>query len=168
VRDRKPGEGRAVCSSAGRRVEAVQINVERRLVVKGKDPVVGAAGDQHGFAHPSPAVPDADAHRGIRSDRRPDDRIGHHLGAVELVGPFHLEVVAGAAPYQGDGGANDGVGAPDDFLLVAGKAIAEEHQYLVRKICYARYRGGDLGARQTKPAGGAGRQRRRDREALAT
>ncbi len=167
VRDRKPGEGRTIRSSAGRRVEPVEINVERRLVVKSMDPVVGAAGDQHRFADPPPAVPDADAHRGIRGDRCPHHRIGHHLRAVELVGPFHLEVVAGAAPHQGNGGANDRVGAPDDFLLVARKAIAEEHQDLVRAVGHPGHRRGDLSARQAKPAGGAGRQRRRDREALA-
>ncbi len=47
---------------------------------------------------------------------------------VQLEGPDHLQVVAGAATDERQLRADDAVRAADDLLLVAGEAVGEQHE----------------------------------------
>jgi len=53
------------------------------------------------------------------------------------------------------------------ILLIAGEAIAEQHQHLMRAFRHPGHGARDLGARLAKPPRDVGRERGRDREALA-
>ena len=79
----------SVCA-VGRRVEPLEVDVERGLVVELVDAVARALGDEHRLADAPPAVVDADAERRVRGDRGADDRVGEHPVAVELEGRLHL------------------------------------------------------------------------------
>ena len=110
---------------------------------------------------------DADPEGGVGGDGG-----GHHGGAqhpavVELGGAGHAEVVAGAAPDEGDLGADDPVGAPHDLGLVAGETVGEEQQHPVGLVGHPVDAAGHLGAGLPQPAAGGVGGGRGDVETVA-
>ena len=114
--------------------ETLQVGVKRGPVVEGVDAVAPAGRHDHRLADPPTAVTDADAERRVRRDASRDHRVGLDLVGVELECPAHLEVVARAAPDERHRRAENAVRAADNFLLVAGQAVAQQQHHLVREI----------------------------------
>ena len=104
----------------------------------------------------SPAVADADPERRVGPERRRDDDALDQLAVVHLERPPQLEVVAGAAADERHAAAEDGVGAADDLLLVAGEAVGEQQQRRVLARLELGHGGRDLGAGVAQPAGPGG------------
>ncbi len=167
VGEGEAGERGGVVVDGFRGVEALEVDIERGAVVEAQDAVALAAGDEHGIADAAPAVLDADPERRVGADRDADDGVVEHLGAVELVGGGHREVVPGAAADERDDAAGDVVGAADDLLLVAGEAVGEDEQGLVGAWLESFEAARDLGAGLAQAGGDVARQRGLDREALA-
>ena len=69
-----------------------------------------------------------------RGDAGGHDRVIESLIAVELVGPCHAEVIAGAAADEGHAGPEYSVRAAEDLLLVTGQTVAQEQEGVVRMI----------------------------------
>ena len=138
-------------------VEALEVHVERGPVVERVDAVALALGHQHGVADPAPAVMHADPERGVGADREGDDRIAQDFAPMHLEGVGHGQVIAGAAADERDHGAGDVVGAADDVALVAGEAVGQQHQGLVRPLGEVVDAGRDFGAGLAQAPGEAGR-----------
>ena len=145
-------EGLGVGPGGGRGVEPVEVHVEGGGVVEAVDPVPLAAGHDHGVADPAPPVADADPERRVGGDGGGHHGVAQHPSAVELHGGLHPQVVTGAAPDEGDRGADDPVGAPDDLRLVADEPVGEEQQDLVFLVGQPVEAGRDLGAGLPQPA----------------
>ena len=113
-------------------VQAVEVDVERGPVVELNDAVAGALGDEHGLADPAPAVPDADPERRVGAERGADDGVVQHLGR-RTAGRSRSS--AGRRPHsrrRAGPRRRRRVGAAHDLLLVAGEAVGEQEQHLVR------------------------------------
>ena len=158
----RPGEGEVeeggrVAVDAGRRVQPLQVNVQRRLVVQGVHLVSGAAGDHHRVAVPAPAVPHRDGDRPVRTERRGDHAVLQHFGAVELLRGDHPHVVRGAATDQRYRRGDHAVRAADHLLLVAGERVGEHQGDPVTGAGQGKQGGGDPfagAARVVAQAGG--------------
>ena len=146
------------------RAEALEVDVQRGPIVQRVDAVAGAAGDEHGFADPAPAVLDADPERRVRPERHADDGVAEDLIAVEHERLPHREIIPGAPADERDRRAGDVVGAADDLLLVAGEAVAEQEQRAVRTRLGRVQAARDLRARLAQSLRRARRHRGADRE----
>jgi hypothetical protein len=166
VRRSKSAEGIRVGAHGIRRAEAVQVGVERRLVVERLHDRPAGIGDDHRLADAAPAMADTDAERGDRAERRRDDAVAQDLAPVELVRPDHVEIVAGAAADQRDSGPDDAVGTADDLVRVRQQALGEQQQRAVRRLAEVGHGlGHPLAGRSRSGRDVAGRGGR-DREAL--
>jgi len=146
--------------------ETLEENIKRRPVVEAVDPVGTAAGHEHGLADRPPAVLHADPERAGGGDAGRDHGAGQNAIAVELECPGHLQPVARAAADHGDAGAENGISAADDLVLVAGQAIGEKQH---DAMGMARGRGQAAhraGAGAAKILRRPGRRRRVDDEAV--
>src|SRR5262249_39806848 len=76
----------------------VQVRGACRLLVERVDVPALTARDDHGFADPSPAVPDGHSERPIRLDRGTNHTSGEHFRSEQLIGAAEHGIRAGCAP----------------------------------------------------------------------
>jgi len=127
-------ENAGVVPGFRRRIEPLEVSVERGTLVEQFDPVAAAGADHQRLTHTAPAMAHSDAERRVRADGCPNHRVGQDIGAEELAGRDHSQVVAGAAADQRHRRACDTVSATDDLLLIAGQAVGQQEQYAMRSV----------------------------------
>jgi hypothetical protein len=128
---RERGERGRVVDEPGRRVEPVEVHVQRRTVVQAVQVTAGAAGHHHRVALPAPAVPDAESDRPVAADARRDHRVAQHPVAIEMLEGAGAQLVTGAATDQRYRGAEHPVYPADHLLLVAGLRVGEQQGHPV-------------------------------------
>ena len=167
MREREPRERVRVGSHLLGGVEAVEVEVQGGQAIERVHAVVGGRGHHDRVPDPAPSVAHADADGRVRRHGRAHDRVGEDVVTVELVGGGHLEVVAGAAADERHLGAEHGVGAAHDLLLVAGEAVGEQHERAVRARLDAFEGAGDVRPGLAQPPAAAVGGCRGHREACA-